>query len=205
MEEEKVTPKEKFADYINYLNYDVDGFGYVYIIQEYIKRNRCKDILELGVRGGFSTMGILFTCEENNAHLWSIEIANEENKMDGWDFVLKTQANVREAQLEKYWTLVQCNDLDYECDRQYDLIFIDTNHEYKQTLLELEKFSRFIKIGGVIFLHDTLHHEHCIDLAGAIATFMTYDFIRNHLSIRGRWKYQETGTRHGLGMLERIA
>ncbi len=205
MEEEKLTPKEKMGDYINFLGYESNIFGYVFIIQEYIKRNKCKEILELGVRGGFSTIGILFACKEHNAHLWSVEIATEKNKMDGWEMVIKTVRDVKENQLDKYWTFTQCNDLDYECDRQYDVIFIDTDHKYKQTLLELEKFSRFVKIGGVIFLHDTLHHEHCIDVSSAIATFMCHDFIRNHLKIRGRWKYQETGTCHGLGILERIA
>ena len=202
----KETSKDKFNKYLDEIGYNTESFGYIYIMQKYIQMADCKDLLELGVRGGLSTIGLLYACEENNSHLYSVEIINEKNSdEESIKLITQTRKNVKYLGLEKYWTFKQCNDLDYECDREYDFIFIDTSHEFKQTLLELEKFSGFIKIGKTIFLHDTLHKSHCRDVMGAIGQFMTADFDRSKRKVRGRWIYRESGTQHGLGMLERIA
>ena len=187
MQKNQLTPKEKFDNFIKILNYDLDQFVYVYIMQDYVKENNCRDLLELGVRGGFSTLGLLYACEAYDARLWSMDNATKESDQFGFDEVTRTQNAIKNSGLEKYWAFTQCNDLNYECNKEYDLIFIDTSHAYKQTLLELDKFSKYIKVGKTIFLHDTLHQNHCIDVTGAVAKFMSNDFIRNHLKVRGRW------------------
>ncbi len=200
MATDKYPHRELFIEYATELKYKIDAIEYVFKMQKYVQMEGCKDLLELGVARGISTIGLLYTCKENNAHLWSVDIASEKKDDEGaLRFVLRTKEYVKSLGLEKYWTFTQCDDLEYECDREYDLIFIDTSHKYDQTLLELEKFSKFIKTGKTIFLHDTHLSP---DVARAIKSFMLAD-QKKHKS--KRWIHEECGTLYGLGMLKRVA
>jgi hypothetical protein len=40
-----------------------------------------------------------------------------------------------------------------------DALFIDANHSYKQSLQDFENFSPFVKLNGLIFLHDSYPPE----------------------------------------------
>jgi cephalosporin hydroxylase len=55
----------------------------------------------------------------------------------------------------KRWLFAKCNSLNLQAGKPYDLIFIDSSHLLYHTLLELRKFTPWVKPGGRILLHDT--------------------------------------------------
>ncbi len=106
--------------------------------------------------------------------------------------------------LEKYWTYIECDDLEYNCDREYDLIFIDSSHNYIETLLELKKFSKFIKVGKAIFLHDTLNITEGANVIAAVHSFLCREILREGPNANSKWRYTELAIPYGLGVLERL-
>jgi predicted O-methyltransferase YrrM len=100
-----------------------------------------KHIIELGSRTGVSTVAWLYALEQTGGRLTSIDL---DPKPDIGDF--------------DHWTFIQGDDLDPEIlDRlePADIVFIDTSHDYPQTLTELETYWYKVKPGGFICLHDT--------------------------------------------------
>ena len=98
-----------------------------------------KLVLELGVRTGNSTRAFLSALESLNGKLISIDVldCSDVSNSPNWEFH-------------------QIDDLNFETDDEFDIIFIDTSHTYEQTLAELRKFAPKLKNGGVILLHDTI-------------------------------------------------
>lgn len=99
-----------------------------------------KTVIELGTRGGVSTIAWLYGLEKTDGHLWSVDIDP-----------------APEFSHER-WSFLQGNDLDPEIVRQLpdaEIVFIDTSHQYEQTLAELNVYKWKVKPGGRIVLHDT--------------------------------------------------
>jgi predicted O-methyltransferase YrrM len=99
-------------------------------------------IVELGVRTGVSTVAWLYALEATAGHLWSVDITSRPQGF--WS---------------NRWTFVQGDDtapttLERLPDST-DIVFIDTSHQYEHTLRELEIYSRRVRGGGKIVLHDT--------------------------------------------------
>lgn len=105
-------------------------------------------ILELGTRGGESTIALLEAAKRIGGEVHSIDI----------NPCLKARVRVKEYDLEEYWTFVQGNDLDLEWSKPIHHLFIDTSHTYKQTMHELVKYEPYVKPGGIITMHDTVSH-----------------------------------------------
>jgi predicted O-methyltransferase YrrM len=98
-------------------------------------------VIELGTRGGVSTVAWLYGLELTDGHLWSVDIDPA-------------------PELEHpRWTFLHGNDLEPNIVRELpddvDVVFIDTSHDYQQTLAELNVYRWKIKPGGRIVLHDT--------------------------------------------------
>ena len=98
-----------------------------------------KVILELGVRTGNSTRAFLAVAKTLDAKVISVDIADCSHVANS-----------------DRWFFVQMDDLKFEIDGPVDILFIDTSHEYEQTLKELERFSPKVRKGGKILLHDTV-------------------------------------------------
>jgi cephalosporin hydroxylase len=100
-------------------------------------------VLELGVRSGNSTAAFLAAAEKNNGQVWSVDIARPRVPQEFFQ--------------SAYWTCIEGNDLELAelLPVAVDVLFIDTSHAYKQTLLELEMFAPRVRPGGKIILHDT--------------------------------------------------
>lgn len=100
-----------------------------------------KTVIELGTRGGVSTVGWLYGLELTDGHLWSVDIDP-----------------APEFSHER-WTFIQGNDLDRDVFNALpdnaDVVFIDTSHEYEQTCAELRVYRWKVRTGGRIVLHDT--------------------------------------------------
>jgi predicted O-methyltransferase YrrM len=113
-------------------------------------------VIELGVRYGVSTIAWLWALE-HAGHLWSVDCSfpiaapgSDVNLLDSqgplgvipwWTFILGYDE----------WPAV----LDALPADGVDIVFIDTQHTYEQTTLELELYAPRVRSGGLIFLHDT--------------------------------------------------
>lgn len=99
-------------------------------------------VLELGVRSGNSTAAFLYAAEQQDGHVWSVDIAPPAVPFHG---------NPR-------WHLTIGDDLAPQVHLaqpdMVDVLFIDTSHTYDQTTAELYAYWRNVKPGGVILLHD---------------------------------------------------
>lgn len=100
-----------------------------------------KQVIELGTRGGVSTIAWLYAMEQTGGHVWSVDIAPAPELEHG------------------QWTFVQGNDLEpatlAQLPDRADIVFIDTSHDYGQTLAELNVYLTKVRPGGRMLLHDT--------------------------------------------------
>lgn len=99
-----------------------------------------KTVIELGTRGGVSTIAWLYGLERTDGHLYSVDI------------------DPAPELTHRRWTFLQGNDLDPQIVKQLpdaEIVFIDTSHDYQQTFAELNVYRWKVKPGGRIVLHDT--------------------------------------------------
>lgn len=102
---------------------------------------QAKRIIELGVRDGVSTAAWLYGLEATGGHLWSVDLTPAPVIPTGsWTFVLGNDTAPS--------TIANLPD-------DVDLVFIDTDHTYEQTLHELALYRPRVRPGGRIVLHDT--------------------------------------------------
>lgn len=104
-----------------------------------------KRILELGTRDGDSTVALLLAAREIDGQVTSVDIAP----------CPVAHARVEAGGLQDRWTFLQRDDLALEWTAPIDHLFIDTTHEFAQTLNELRKYEPFVAPGGAISMHDT--------------------------------------------------
>lgn len=121
-------------------------------------------IVELGVRYGVSTIAWLYGLHlHGDGHLWSVDCsfpvpANPASEL-GCDNV-----NLLDPQgplgVCEYWSFLLGYDtwdevLNMLPRSDVDIVFIDTNHVYEETLVELNLYYPRVRAGGRIYLHDT--------------------------------------------------
>src|SRR5262249_9163111 len=85
---------------------------------------------------------------------------------------LAAKERVEQAGLVERWTFIQGDDLSLQAPRisdGIDFLFIDTNHLHKQTLAELETYSRYLVPRAWIALHDSVSFP---GVASAVLDFM---------------------------------
>ena len=105
---------------------------------------KAKQIIELGVRGGVSTVSLLAAAELTGGRVWSCDVAphiapDVVAASDRWTFYLGD--DMSEAAQDA--APVKC-----------DLLFIDTSHERDHTAAELAIYGPRVRKGGVIVMHD---------------------------------------------------
>lgn len=133
-----------------------------------------KTILELGTRTGESTVAFLQAAKEIDGNVMSIDI-------DSCDEAKKL---ISDLGLTDFWSFTQSDDLKLDWEKPIDHLFIDTSHTYEQTLAELEKFTPFVKPGGIVSLHDIIS---CPEVLSAINEYIKdkphikfYKFFHNN-------------------------
>jgi cephalosporin hydroxylase len=102
---------------------------------------KAQHVIELGTRTGVSTIAWLYAMERTGGHLTSVDV---DPRPDIGEF--------------PQWTFHQANDLDPALLGELsvaDIVFIDTSHDYDQTLAELNVYQHLLRHGGVFLLHDT--------------------------------------------------
>lgn len=107
-----------------------------------------KNILELGVRNGDTTLPLLLAAKENDGVLISVDVNDT-------TFVCPDD-------LKPYWKFYKTDSLKFlkdNCDNKtpFDLIFIDDWHSYEHVKLELEYVDQMVTPKSVILLHDLMY------------------------------------------------
>ncbi|MCC7035351.1 MAG: class I SAM-dependent methyltransferase [Acidobacteria bacterium] len=113
-------------------------------------------VVQLGHYLGYSTLllGFMMRRMSRRRGVFSIDIDAEAT-----DF---TRAWIARAHLEDYVQLMVCDSADPEAPRQAhryfgaepDLVFVDSSHQYRQTLSELDLWYGQLRPGGLLLLHD---------------------------------------------------
>jgi predicted O-methyltransferase YrrM len=119
-----------------------------------------KKIIELGVRYGVSTIAWLHglqTKEHSDGHLWSVDCSFPVAAAPFDINLLDPQGPLG---VVPWWSFLLGYDtwpeiLDMLPKEDVDIVFIDTNHVYEETLVELDLYYPRVRKGGRIYLHDT--------------------------------------------------
>ncbi len=107
---------------------------------------KCKTILELGTRRGESSVALANAARRTGGRLYSYDIAD----------CIEARKLMENEGLTANWSFETGNDLEIDWKREIDFLFIDTTHEYEQTIRELTRFEALVKPGGIIALHDSV-------------------------------------------------
>jgi predicted O-methyltransferase YrrM len=105
-----------------------------------------KNILELGVRSGVTTLPLLLASKLNGGRLTSVDI-------NSTNFTVPSE-------LKENWTFVQSDAIKFlekTNDVPYDLIFVDDWHSYSHVKRELELLDTMVTPKSVILLHDLMY------------------------------------------------
>jgi len=120
-------------------------------------------VLELGTRNGHSTIAFLYAVDQTDGIVTSIDI----------DSCPGAFANILTADFKtKRWTFIQQDDLTVDWKDPVDHLFIDTVHDYDQTLKELKKYEPYVVNGGIITLHDLNLNGSYTGVKGAIDDYL---------------------------------
>ena len=160
---------------------DIDIREHLPYLASIVKEMKAKTILELGVYQGNSTRAFLKVAEEIGAMVVSID----------WNdaYPISDSPN---------WIFIQANSGLLKMRGKFDILFIDTSHNYKETLVELEKYSLMVKDPGVIILHDTVSSLNR-PLQGVFGAIQ--EFLKKHPK---QWSFENRENCNGLGILKRI-
>jgi len=117
----------------------IEKLNYIYRNIRYIKK---LNILEFGVKEGYSTCMFLNLVEKNKGKLLSVDINKSLNFFSS-----------------KRWQFLQTRDDNFEIVKkeikdQLDVIYIDSYHEPSHIKKIFYYYYKFLKPGGVIFLDD---------------------------------------------------
>jgi len=145
------------------------------------------NIVELGVRGGSSTLAFLSALQKlDKGRLWSCDID---------PLMEELNRKAIEGGLYDYWYFWQGDSVDfadsYFSKKQADIVFIDTSHEFEQTVKEIEKWHSKVKEGGKMIFHDT-----CSRYDGVSVPIQL--FLENH---QDEWDYYNIDVTTGLGVM----
>jgi predicted O-methyltransferase YrrM len=117
------------------------------ILSMLITEFNLKQIVELGTRNGNSTLVLLEAAKRIGGRVMSVDV----------EPCLEARRRVMEAGLNDSWRFLEGDDLELgpsDIPPEINLLFIDTNHIYIQTISELRKFLPYLAEGSWIALHD---------------------------------------------------
>jgi hypothetical protein len=130
---------------------------FMLILQGIVERDcaRLRDpvVVELGVRSGNSTLALLNALDRiGRGRLYSVDIEPCEG----------AHATILAADLYDRWYFKLGDSVPFSKDvGPCDIVFVDTSHEYQQTILEIDAWSPLVNPGGKMIFHDTLSLAWC--------------------------------------------
>lgn len=107
-----------------------------------------KLVIELGVRGGESTVALLEGVQKTGGRLISVDI----------EPCPEARAMISSYGLAGSWQFVMADDVDFGrrwTSGTVDMVFVDTSHQYEHTKREIEVYEPILRPGGVMAFHDT--------------------------------------------------
>ncbi len=104
-------------------------------------------VLELGTRNGVSTEILVQAVKQTGGHVWTLDMAPKVTSVPEVD--------------APYLTFLQGHSLKYTPEVPYQVIFLDTSHQYEATLLELEHYWSWLDTPGLLLCHDYDSHFGC--------------------------------------------
>lgn len=129
------------AKYEELCNTPSDIFEHLPKFVELTLHANAQHVIELGTRTGVSTLAWLYALAQTGGRLTSVDLdaAPPIGKYPHWTFIQGDDMNP---------TILAGLD---PCD----ILFLDTSHHYRHTLLELHTYRWLVKPGGYIVCHDT--------------------------------------------------
>ncbi len=126
---------------------DTDIHQHLIRLYDLVVELNAKRVLELGVRGGESTVALLEGVHRTEGTLYSVDVAP----------CVEARDLIESYRLGSRWTFYQANDLEFGKGQigEMDLIFIDTSHEYQHTVDEIKLYAPLLRKGGAFAFHDT--------------------------------------------------
>lgn len=114
-------------------------------------------VIELGVRYGVSTIAWLYALE-GKGNLWAVDTSFPVPSAPGQPNLLDPQ-QPGGINVQPHWLFLLGNGTSKQIldalPKKVDIVFIDTNHVYEETLIELGLYFPRVRKGGRILLHDT--------------------------------------------------
>ena len=108
---------------------------------------RAKNILELGVRDGVTTLPLLCAADVFEGKLTSVDIQNT-------NFVPPKD-------LARRWNFIKSSSIDFlenlKQDDVFDVVYVDDWHSYEHVKKELEILDSHVSLSSVILLHDLMY------------------------------------------------
>jgi predicted O-methyltransferase YrrM len=113
---------------------------------DFLEKKKNPIILELGVERGTSTKAFVWFAEQNDATVYSVDIADCSKviKSEKWNFIQSNDLHV-DFILEKFKNILTGG---------VDLIYIDSYHENFHVLKLLNIWFKYLKKDGAIFVDD---------------------------------------------------
>lgn len=160
---------------IDYIIADTDKnyAPYYSSIPHLIRTNKYKRGIEIGVFCGGHAVKILQTGAEligiDTYQMYDPGMPNMESQSD-WELLYE---KVMQRMNANYSHMRMTSDEAFELlkDQMFDFVFIDGLHTYEQLKRDMENYSRIIRKGGVISMHDYMH-PYFPDLTNAINEFV---------------------------------
>jgi len=150
---------------------ETDMYHHLPYLRQVVINLKAKQVIELGVRTGESTVAFLAGLAETGGKLWSCDIQSP------LEVTNHGPGNpIKDHIWGKYdnWEFVKGNDLQVakQAPKRCDVLFIDTEHTYEQAVAELEAYGPRVRPGGVILMHDTYGLQPKNQVVQAISKYM---------------------------------
>ena len=125
---------------------------YILTMYEFVRNTKPETIFEIGTRNGISTQALLSALADNRkGKLYSVDIKDCMPRVGLW----------MTDELAKYWEFHRANSIEFHktWNKEIDILLIDGDHSYEMCKADFENYEKFVRKGGYIFMHDTIHWE----------------------------------------------
>jgi cephalosporin hydroxylase len=132
--------------------HESDISDHLHILNLFLSTTQPKVLVELGTRGGESTKVFSRYAADKDCDGFSVDLSSHPEwlkEYPNWKHFISDDCALGEKiKLDNSWP-------DGTAFNKIDLLFIDTSHEYKHTLRELEVWLPLLNQGGWVLFHDT--------------------------------------------------
>ncbi len=128
------------------------------LLNALIRIHECKEVLEVGTFHGLTTQSM----KGAGANITTIDIEDHRKKKDSEiNFILGDSTKVMKDLPKRF----------------YDLIFIDSFHDYAHVMKEFKQAESLIKVGGLICFHDSILIPDVTRIINFIKSFRHFEVI----------------------------